>query len=73
MNEDLQRLLLFNQDYIYINKQYTLVLDLDDTLICASTELNHNYDFKISINNLWNQTYYVSKRPYLDEFLEQVI
>ncbi len=43
-----------------------LILDVDETLIHATDkELNQKVDFKIF-------DYYVYKRPFLDEFLEEV-
>ena len=43
-----------------------LILDVDETLVHAtSTELGHQPDFKVF-------DYFIYKRPYLDEFLQEV-
>ena len=48
----------------YTNKK--VVLDLDNTLIAASSNVVDDYDFKLHFDEL---TYYVKKRHYCDEFL----
>lgn len=48
----------------------TLILDLDETLIHTRKNLDNNkdsYDFTIDLDG---SEYFVSKRPYLDKFLE---
>ncbi|KAJ3449652.1 scp1-like small phosphatase 4-related [Anaeramoeba flamelloides] len=50
----------------------TLCLDLDQTLISSSFTENKFYDFSIEINDQGkNCTVYVTKRPHLDEFLQE--
>ncbi|CCF72554.1 NLI interacting factor-like phosphatase [Babesia microti strain RI] len=54
-------------------KKFTLVLDLDETLIHSEFVTDGNHSFSTTIkNDTENQTIYVYKRPYADEFLEQV-
>ena len=55
------------------SKRYSLVLDLDETLVHCSSEPTPNYDitFTVEFNGASCQVY-VKKRPHLDEFLEAV-
>lgn len=43
-----------------------LILDLDETLIYSSYEADAKYDFII------DDTYYVKKRPYVEDFLQEM-
>jgi len=57
------------------NKRYTVVLDLDHTLIHASTEINGNYDFTIEVRErVGNNTIKlgIKKRPFCDQFLREL-
>ncbi|CAI2372114.1 unnamed protein product [Moneuplotes crassus] len=55
-------------------KKMTLVLDLDETLICAKQTPLEWYDHIVEVENSNSdkQKYYVSFRPYLFEFLEKM-
>lgn len=68
--------------FIYVGKiclpaqnksRYTLVLDLDETLVHCSVEPIGQPDltFPVTFNGVFYQVY-VRKRPYLDYFLETV-
>ncbi|KAJ6237947.1 nuclear lim interactor-interacting factor-related [Anaeramoeba flamelloides] len=52
--------------------KFTLCLDLDQTLVSSSFDENDNYDFAVEFNNggVKNKVF-VTKRPYLDDFLEK--
>ena len=55
------------------NKEYTLLLDLDETLVHCSVEPLKTYDIKFPV--LFNGDEYnifMRKRPYFKEFLEEV-
>eukprot|EP01026_Neomeris_dumetosa_P070379 TRINITY_DN7020_c0_g2_i3.p1 TRINITY_DN7020_c0_g2~~TRINITY_DN7020_c0_g2_i3.p1 ORF type:complete len:274 (-),score=38.32 TRINITY_DN7020_c0_g2_i3:317-1066(-) len=55
------------------NKQKTLVLDLDETLVHASIEALDTFDFQIEISlNGEIMQVYVKCRPYLKQFLSAV-
>ena len=56
-----------------INPRYTLVLDLDETLVHCSVESIGQPDltFPVTFNGFFYQVY-VRKRPFLDFFLETV-
>eukprot|EP01155_Anaeramoeba_flamelloides_P000485 Anaeramoba_flamelloidesa103438_37.p1 GENE.a103438_37~~a103438_37.p1 ORF type:complete len:308 (-),score=60.28 a103438_37:604-1491(-) len=50
----------------------TLCLDLDQTLISSSFTENKNYDFSVELSDQGkNWKVFVTKRPYLDEFLQE--
>lgn len=52
----------------------TVVLDLDNTLICSSKEPSSSFDFNIAVpdGNGDIETVYVTKRPRLDGFLTKL-
>lgn len=53
--------------------KYTLVLDLDETLVHTSRQPMPGFDFRVEVNidrNIY--PVYVKKRPYLDVFLTQL-
>jgi Dullard-like phosphatase family protein len=47
----------------------TIILDIDETLIHTEIMDLYDYDFSFIIND---RTYYVTKRPYLDEFISYI-
>ncbi|KAJ6241080.1 scp1-like small phosphatase 4-related [Anaeramoeba flamelloides] len=50
----------------------TLCLDLDQTLISSSFTESKNYDFSVDLSDQGkNWKVFVTKRPYLDEFLQE--
>ena len=51
-------------------KKYNVILDLDNTLICAQhSKSKREPDFEIKVGN---EHYYVYKRPGLDRFLNEI-
>lgn len=53
--------------------KYTLVLDLDETLVHTSRQPTPGFDFRVDVNiDRNNYPVYVRKRPFLDVFLTQL-
>lgn len=54
------------------DKEYTLILDLDETLVHCSIEKTEKYDVKFPVDfNGEKYQVYMKKRPYFYEFLEK--
>lgn len=50
-----------------------LILDIDETLVSASTKRTLRYDFSIKVRvNCSSIKFFVTKRPYLDSFLQNM-
>ena len=67
-----RRDVLFKNPRIYRSKK-TLVLDLDETLVHATSNATRKHDFTVEVMvDKYVCLYYVYKRPYCDLFLEKV-
>lgn len=59
-----------------VDQKYTLVLDMDETLIHSADNNKERYSFKVEVETSserhGKRTLYVSTRPYLEHFLEEV-
>jgi RNA polymerase II subunit A small phosphatase-like protein len=54
-------------------KKYTLVLDLDETLVHTTDKPLASYDCRVEIRTKKaNRVFYILKRPFLDHFLVTV-
>lgn len=75
ININYSRLQELNDNKVsYGEKPFNLVLDLDETIVCSSTKnkWRNCYECPVTFKSGSKMTYYVKKRPFLDEFLLEI-